>query len=118
MLLLRSVQSKQLFSTRHSRSRRTRQPPLALIKQLEVTMTPDNFTAFVIGLAGVGVAGFVAWTVGMIIRARADIAALKLHVSEYYMKKDDLGEMKRDVRELRHVVFEIAGKLGIPVRQE
>jgi len=26
--------------------------------------------------------------------------------------------MKRDVRELRHVVFEIAGKLGIPVRQE
>lgn len=54
----------------------------------------------------------------MVIRARADIAALKLHVSEYYMKKDDLGEMKRDVRELRHVVFEIAGKLGIPVRQE
>lgn len=78
----------------------------------------DSFTTFVISLAGVGVAGFVAWTIGMIIRVRTDIATLRLHVSESYIKKNDLTELKRDVRELSHVIFEIAGKLGIPARKE
>lgn len=81
-------------------------------------MSPDNFTTFVIGLAGIGVAGFVAWTIGMVIRIRADVSSLRLHVAENYMKKDGLEEMKRDVRELSHVIFTIAGKLGISVRKE
>jgi hypothetical protein len=81
-------------------------------------MTSDSFTTFVISLAGVGVAGFVAWTIGMIIRVRTDTAALRLHMAENFMKKDDINELKKDVRELSHVIFEIAGKLGIPTRKD
>ncbi len=81
-------------------------------------MNPDNFTTFVIGLAGIGVAGFVAWTIGMIIRVRTDVSSLRLYVAENFMKKDDIAEIKRDVRELSHVIFEIAGKLGIPTRKD
>ncbi len=78
----------------------------------------DPFSTFVISLAGVGVAGFVAWTIGMIIRVRTDVASLRLHVAENFMKKDDIDDLKRDVRELSHVIFEIAGKLGIPTRRD
>lgn len=81
-------------------------------------MNSDVFTTFVIGLAGVGVAGFVAWTIGMIIKLRSEMAAFRLHVSEAYIKRDDLNELKSDVKNLTRVIFSIAGKLGITVRND
>jgi len=81
-------------------------------------MSPDTFTTFVIGLAGVGVAGFVAWTIAMVIRSRSELAAFKLHVSEMYLKKDDIAELKDDVKQFSRVLYEIAGKLGIPTRKD
>ena len=71
----------------------------------------DTFSPFVIGLAGVGVAGFVAWTVNSITNIR-----------EEYVKRDSFDELRREFRQefrsLQTLVIEIAGKLGVPVRLE
>lgn len=78
----------------------------------------DTFTTFIIGLSSVFVAGFVAWIVNVALRNRAEIASLRLHIAEYYLKKDDLTDVKKDLRRLGDVIFEIAGKLGIPARKD
>lgn len=44
--------------------------------------------------------------------------ALKLKVAEEYPKAQALDEIKRDIRELRSVVFKIANRLDITVLAE
>lgn len=76
----------------------------------------DTFTTFVVGLAGIGAAGFVGWTVANVIRLKDDLAKHKLHVANYYPKTTALESLTREVRNLSRVVYGIAGKLGIDVR--
>ncbi|GAA0696438.1 hypothetical protein ISN75_06895 [Dyella marensis] len=76
----------------------------------------DNFTNVLLSVAGAGIIGFVAWTVKSIAHLRADHDAYRLHVAEQYIKKDDLDDVKKELRGLRDLTIEIAGKLGIPVR--
>lgn len=76
----------------------------------------DNFTTFILSLAGVGLSGFVAWTIRSVIRMRQDHDAFRLYVSEQYIKKDDLHDVKVELRQLRDVIIEIAGKLNVSIR--
>ena len=76
----------------------------------------DNFINFVLGLAGVGLTSFVAWTIRSVIKMRQDHDAFRLQVSEQYIKKDDLHDVKVELRQLRDVIIEIAGKLNVSIR--
>lgn len=78
----------------------------------------DTFPPFVIGLAGMGVVGFVAWTIGSVVKGRDDLHKLELSVSRDYVKRDAFDEFRREFREMSKLMYEIAGKLGIPVRRE
>jgi hypothetical protein len=78
----------------------------------------DAFTPFVIGLAGVGVAGFVAWVIGSIISLKHVHATLALHLSENYVKKDSFSDLQKEIKSLSQLMFEIAGKLGVPIRRD
>jgi len=48
-------------------------------------------------------------------RLRAEVNSFRLHVAEYYLKREGLQEVKDEVKEIRNVVFGIAGKLGVSV---
>lgn len=63
----------------------------------------DEYTKLLYGLAGIAVAGFVGWTVVSIIDLK--------------IKTSTLQEVKADLRHLTGVVYEIAGKLGVPIRR-
>lgn len=64
----------------------------------------DEYTKLLYALAGAGVIAFVGWTIVSIID-------LKIRTSV-------VQEVKTDLKHLTGVVYEIAGKLGIPVRRE
>lgn len=78
----------------------------------------DTFSPFVLGIAGMGVFGFVAWTVGAVITNKTDLHKLELKVTHDYVRKDSFDEFRKEFRAMSSLMFEIAGKLGIPVRRE
>lgn len=79
---------------------------------------PDTFTTFVLGLASVGVAGFVGWTIVSVIKTKSDLSDFKLHVAEHYTKNTALENLSEEVRNLGRIIYEIAGKLGVSVRKD
>lgn len=78
----------------------------------------DTFPPFVIGIFGAAVVGFVAWTVGSVIKGRDELHKLELSVHKDYVKKDAFNEFRKEFKELSILMYEIAGKLGIPVRRD
>lgn len=62
--------------------------------------------------------GFVAWTIGSVIKGRDELHKLELSISRDYVKRDAFDEFRREFRDLSKLMYEIAGKLGIPVRRE
>lgn len=78
----------------------------------------DSFPPFVIGIAGTAVVGFVAWTIGSVIKSRDELHKLELKVTHDYVHKDAFSEFRREFKEMGKLMYEIAGKLGIPVRRE
>lgn len=84
----------------------------------------DEFTKFVLGLASIGVSGFVAWTVGSLMRVRTEVSNLKQYVSDTYVKETDLAAFKSDIRDgmekldkelrdLSRLMHSVAGRLGV-----
>lgn len=80
-------------------------------------MVVDTFPPFVIGIFGSAVVGFVAWTIGSVIKVRDELHKLELSTSQNYVKVDAFIEFRREFRELSELMHEIAGKLGISVRR-
>lgn len=64
----------------------------------------DEYTKLVYSLAGTGVVAFVGWTIYSIID-------LKIRTSV-------VQEVRKDLKHLTGVVYEIAGKLGVPIRRD
>lgn len=78
----------------------------------------DSFPPFVVGIFGTAVVGFVAWTIGSIIKGRDELHKLELKVEDKYVQKDSFSEFRKEFRQLSALMYEIAGKLGIPVRRD
>ena len=71
----------------------------------------DEYSKLLYVLAGIGIAGYVGWSINAIIN-------LKIRVSTLESKSDDIREMKDDIKKINSVVWEIAGKLGVPIRRD
>lgn len=69
----------------------------------------DEYTKLLYGLAGVGIATFVGWAVTKIANLNTRVAVLE-------SKEGGIKDMKSAVDKLTAIVYEIAGKLGIPIR--
>lgn len=78
----------------------------------------DTFPPFVIGIAGAAVVGFVAWTIGSVIKGRDELHKLELKLTHNYVHKDAFNEFRKEFRQHCNLVLQIAGKLGIEVRRE
>lgn len=78
----------------------------------------DSFPPFVIGIFGAAVIGFVSWTIGSVIKGRDELHKLELKMQDDYVRKDAFAEFRREFKQLSTLMYEIAGKLGIPVRRD
>lgn len=85
---------------------------------MPLPLPPDTFPPFLVGIAGTAVVGFVAWTIGSVMKVRDELHKLELSVSRDYVKRDAFDEFRREFRAMSVLMYEIAGKLGIPVRRE
>ena len=73
-----------------------------------------HISQIIVYLIGAAVVGIVV----ALITLWREFAAHKLHVAEVYMNSHDVDEIKRDLRELRDVVFKIAVKMDVPTFSE
>lgn len=78
----------------------------------------DSYAVLVLTLSGVFIAGFVGWTVKNVMESKRELAAFQLYVAENYIKKDTIAEFKNELRVMSALMYEIAGKIGVPVRRE
>lgn len=78
----------------------------------------DQYTQLLYGLASLAIAGFVSWTIYHITKVKGDIKDLELRIAKEYVKNEAVDEFRKDLKTLTAVVYEIAGKLNVPVRRE
>lgn len=74
----------------------------------------EVYIQLLIYLAPLAIVGIVTW-VWLLWTAHHN---LKLHIAEHYIKKADLHELKKDIRNLTNLSYRIAGKLGLPLTNE
>lgn len=89
---------------------------LAIIAQAQYEGSAMNggLQDLIVYLCGAAIVGLVV----AVITLWREFAAHKLHVAEVYMNSNDVEDMKRDLRELRDVVFKIAVKMDVPTFSE
>lgn len=71
----------------------------------------DEYSKLLYTLAGVGIAGYVGWSIVMITGLSTRVAVLE-------SKEGGIKDMKKSVDRLTEIVYEIAGKLDIPIRRD
>jgi hypothetical protein len=69
----------------------------------------DEYSKLIYGLVGVGVAAFVGYVFKTLGNHNTRLAVLET-------KDENNKGMKKSLDKLTEIVFEIAGKLGIPIR--
>lgn len=62
--------------------------------------------------------GFFVWLVIRVNTLKNELDAMKLHVAEEYVRQDVSEKIFKKLDTLSAVVYEIAGKLQIPVTRE
>jgi hypothetical protein len=88
---------------------------LAILQAPPTEQTPvSGLQDLIVYLCGAAIVGLVV----AVITLWREFAAHRLHVAEVYMNSHDVDEMKRDLRELRDVVFKIAVKMDVPTFTE
>lgn len=61
---------------------------------------------------------FAVWVVMSINRNKIELTQLKLHVAENYTKNEAMKDVFNELKRLSRVVYEIAGKLNVPIRND
>lgn len=74
----------------------------------------DTYTQLLVYLAAPAIIGIVT----ALIALWREFYQHKLHVAEHYVKKDDLSELKEDSKEMKKVMYQIAGKVGVRLDKE
>ena len=83
----------------------------------------EEYVKLVLSLVSVGIVAFIGWSFrahataqNKIRELEKEMAALKLYLSENYVKNEVLVEIKDEMKAQSYLLHEIAGKLGIPLR--
>jgi len=61
---------------------------------------------------------FAVWVVMSINRNKVELGQLKLHMAENYAKNAAMDKVFSELQRLSRVVYEIAGKLNVPIRND
>lgn len=85
----------------------------------------DSFPPFAVSLVLAGLVGFGAWLAASAISSKIEHHRLESRINERlqdYVRKDAFDEFRKEFikefKDMRILMHEIAGKLGIPIRRE
>lgn len=74
----------------------------------------DAYTQLLNYLAGPAIVGLITW----VFFIQRELNDLKIHIANSYLKTTAVDDIRTDIKDLSKVVYEIAGKLGVPLRKE
>lgn len=78
----------------------------------------DQYTNLLYGLAGVGIAGFVGFVVANISKLKDRIHQIELDMRDKFATNTKLNGVEEKVDRALEILFEICGKLGVPIRRD
>ena len=78
----------------------------------------DQYSNLLYGLAGVGVAGFVAYVVSQVAKLKDKIHQIEIEMRDKYASIEDTDALERKLDKSLEILYEICGKLGIPIRRD
>lgn len=78
----------------------------------------DQYTNLLYGLAGVGVAGFVTYVVNQLAKMKDRLHQIEIEMRDKFVMSSDLTAVEVKVDRALEILFELCGKLGVPVRRD
>lgn len=78
----------------------------------------DQYTNLLYGLAGTGVAGFVAYVISQLAKMKDRLHQIEIEMRDKFVTSSDLAPVEAKVDRALEILFELCGKLGVPVRRE
>ena len=74
----------------------------------------EVYVQLLIYLAAPAIIALIAWVGSQ----QVAIHNLKLHVAEQYIKKDDVADIKKDLKTMTKMMYRVSGKLGLPMSED
>ena len=78
----------------------------------------DQYTNLLYGLAGVGIAGFVTYVVSQLSKMKDRLHQIEIEMRDKFVMSSDLTAVEVKVDRALEILFELCGKLGVPVRRD
>lgn len=78
----------------------------------------DQYTNLLYGLAGVGVAGFVGYVISQFTKVKDRLHQIELDMRDKFVTNDRIDAVEGKVDRALEILFELCGKLGVPIRRE
>lgn len=78
----------------------------------------DQYTNLLYGLAGTGVAGFVAYVISQFSKLKERLHQIEIEMRDKFVTSSDLAPVEAKVDRALEILFELCGKLGVPVRRD
>lgn len=78
----------------------------------------DSYTNLLYGLAGVGIAGFVAFVVNQLAKLKDRIHQIEIDMRDKFATNDQIEQVQVKVDRALEILLELCGKLGVPVRRD
>ncbi len=80
--------------------------------------SPDQYSNLLYGLAGVGVAGFVAYVISQLSKLKDRLHQIEIDMRDKFATNDQIEDVRAKVDRALEILLELCGKLGIPVRRD
>ncbi len=79
---------------------------------------PDNYTNLLYGLAGVGIASFVGYVISQLAKLKDSVHKIEIEMRDKFVTNTRLDEVEKKVDRALEILFELCGKLGVPIRRD
>lgn len=79
---------------------------------------PDQYSNLLYGLAGVGIAGFVAYVISQLSKLKDRLHQIEIDMRDKFATNDQIEEVRAKVDRALEILLELCGKLGVPVRRD
>lgn len=78
----------------------------------------DQYTNLLYGLAGAGVVGFVSYVISQLSKIKERLHQIEIDMREKFVTNEHITAVEAKVDRALEILFELCGKLGVPVRRD